>query len=322
MFKSIRAIVACTAVAVCFGAAAQEFPSRPVKVIVPYAPGGVVDVVTRSVTDKLAALWQQPVVVEPKPGANGYIGADAVKNAPADGYTLLTGAQFVVVSPVIDPNTRFRHTDFTPVAMIGAPPNVFVVPASLPVKTLKDFVAYAKARPGKLNTAQMGIGGSNHLGMETFMQMTGIDVVNVGYKGAPPMIPDLVSGQLHIVLAPLSVALPSLQAGKIRALAVNATTRISSLPDVPTLVEAGFPAEAVVMPWFGLMAPKGTPPAVVERINISVNQALADPVVQQRLKTLDTIVTPMSAAGFAKLVADENVRWIKLARQRNITAAN
>lgn len=322
MFSSIRTFAAAAALALSFGATAQEFPSQTVKVVVPYAPGGVVDVVTRAVTDKLAELWKQPVIVEPRPGANGYIGARAVLRSPADGYTLLTGAQFVVVAPIIDRVPQFRYTDFAPVAMIGAPPNVFIVPASLPVNSLKEFVAYAKARPGKLNTAQMGIGGSNHLGMETFMQVNGLDIVNIAYKGAPPMIPDILSGQLHIVLAPLSVALPSVKAGKVKALAVNAPTRVAALPDVPSLVEAGFPPDSVVMPWFALMAPKGTPEPVIEKINTAVNTALDDPQVKQRLNALNTIVTPMSTAEFAKLLASENARWTKLTEERNIKAEN
>lgn len=322
MIKLIRVLAACLMVAASPFATGQDYPSKPVKVIVPYAAGGVVDVVTRAVTEKLAAIWSQPVVVEPRPGANGYIGAEAVKNAPADGYTLLMAAQFVVVSPIIDPVARFRHTDFTPVAVIGAPPNVFVVPASLPVNSLKDFVAYAKARPGKLNTAQMGIGGSNHLGMETFMQMQGLDIVNIAYKGAPPMIPDLVSGQLHIVLAPLSVALPSIQAGKLKALAINSPSRVAALPDVPTMVEAGFTQDSVVMPWFGFMAPKGIPPAIVERINTAVNAALADSAVQQRLKALNAVLMPMSPGDFNKLLGNEHVRWTKLVKERNIKAEN
>ena len=301
-------------------AIAADYPARPVNIIVPYAAGGVVDVITRSVTDKVSANWKQPIVILDRPGGNAYIGAAAMLNAPSDGYTLMAAAPYVIVAPIIDPIAKFKYTDFVPAALIGGPPNIFVVPESVPVKTLKEFVDYAKARPGQLNTSMLGLGTSHHLGTEAFLQATGLDIVSVPYKGSPQMIPDLVSGRLSFVLAPLSAALPAIQSGRLKPLAINAKVRIPSLPDVPTLKEAGFSDDVVVMPWYGLVAPVGTPTEIVERINVEVNKALADPAVRARLEGFGTVITPASRSEFEKLMADENVRWTKLVKQRGIVA--
>lgn len=314
-----RFAVAAAVAAVPFAAAAQAYPTKPVKIIVPYSAGGIVDTVTRAVADKVSASWPQPIIVEARPGGNGYIGAEALRKAEPDGYTLMTASPFIVVAPLMDPVAKFKLSDFTPVAMIGSPPNVFVVPSSLPVNTLKEFVDYAKARPGQLNQPMMGVGGSNHLGMEIFLQLTGLDLVAIPYKGVPPTIPDLTTGRLSFSLTTMT-ALPLIQSGKLKALAVNAESRVPSLPNVPTMIEAGFGSESIVMPWYGIVAPAGTPPEIVKKINADFNKALADPEVQARYKAMHTILTPGTSADFAKKLAGEQVRWAKLVKERGLKA--
>lgn len=301
----------------CLHAAAQSYPSKPVKIIVPYSVGGIVDIITRIAAEKVASGWPQPIVIEARPGGNGYIGAELARNAKPDGYTLMTAAPFVVVAPLMDKAARFKTSDFAPVAMIGSPPNIFVAAPNLPVNTLKEFVEYARARPGELNQPMMGVGGSNHLGMEVFLQQNGLDIAAINYGGVPPTIIDLTAGRLSFSLTTMT-ALPAIQAGKLKPLAVNANTRISSLPNVPTMVEAGFGPDSIVMPWYGIVAPAGTPAAIVDKLNADFNKALADPEVQARYKAMHALLSPGTPADFAKRMADEQVRWGKLIKERNL----
>ena len=296
----------------------QDYPSKPVTLVIAYPAGGSADVMARTVTERISRNWGQPIIVEPRPGANGYIAASGVKQAKPDGYTLLMASMFLVVGPLIDANANFKPSDFAPVALIGGQPNVFVVSSSLPIRTLKEFVEYAKQRPGQLNTAATGTGGSNHLGMEVFQQATGIELLKINYKGSPPVLPDLLRGELSIVLGPVSLYASQVRAGKLRALAVDSLARTDSLPDVPTLVEAGFDPDMVVLPWFGIVAPIGTPPEVVARLNTEINAALKAPEVLQRLKNDDWFTTAGSAADFARLLRTEEARWAKLVKDRNI----
>jgi len=297
---------------------AQDYPSKPVTLVIAYPAGGSADIMARTVAERMSRGWGQPMVVEPRPGANGYIAAAAVKQAKPDGYTLLMASMFLVVGPLIDSNANFKPSDFAPVGLIGGQPNVFVIPSSLPIRTLKEFVEYAKRRPGQLNTAATGTGGSNHLGMEVFQQATGIELLKINYKGSPPVLPDLLRGELSIVLGPVSLYAQQVKAGKLRALAVDSLARTENLPDVPTVVEAGFDSNIIVLPWFGIVAPSGTPPEIVARLNGEINAALKAPEVLQRLKSDDWFTTPGSAADFAQLLRSEETRWAKLVKERNI----
>lgn len=299
--------------------AQDAWPSKPVKVIVPFPAGGVVDLVTRAVTDRLAAVLKQPFVVENRPGANGNIGTEAVARAPADGYTLLTATPATVTQPMLSPNARFRTADFTGLGLIGAPPNLFVVSPSVPVKTLREFVDYAKARPGKLSVTNPGVGTSNHLGQELFFSLTGLQLVDVRYPGQPQMIGDLVSGQVQFGLLTGGLAVPHVKEGRLRALAVGAAKRWSPLPDVPTVGEAGW-ADAMFLPWYGLVAPVGTPRPIVKRLSDEVLAALQQPEVLARLEGMGTQVTPGSAEDFDTLIRGEIERWSRVIRERNIKA--
>jgi tripartite-type tricarboxylate transporter receptor subunit TctC len=297
--------------------AQEAWPSRPVKVVVPFPAGGVVDLVTRAVTDRLTAVFKQPFVVEDRPGASGNIGTEAVARSVPDGYTFLTGSPATVTQPLLSSSTRFKTSDFVGVGLIGAPPNLFVVAPSVPVKTLREFVEYAKTRPGQLNVTNPGIGTSNHLGQELFFASTGLQLNNVRYPGQPQMIPDLASGQVQFGVLTAALALPHVREGRLRALAISAPRRWSELPDLPTIGEAGF-ASAMFLPWYGFLAPAGTPKPIVKRLSDEVLAALSTPDVVARLDKLGTQITPGSADEFDALLRSETERWSALIRERNI----
>lgn len=301
-------------------ARAQEaWPSKPVKVIVPFPAGGVVDLVVRSVTERLAQSLKQPFIVEARPGANGNIGTEAAARSPADGYTLLAATPATVTQPLLSSTTRFKTSDFVGVGLIGAPPNLFVVTPGLPVKTMKEFVDYAKSRPDGLTVTNPGVGTSNHLGQELFFSLTGLQLTNVRYPGQPQMIPDLVSGQVQFGLVTAALARPHVLEGRLRALAIGAPKRWGDLPDVPTVAEAGF-AEAAFLPWYGLVAPTGTPKAIVKRLSDEIAAALAANEVATRLDKMGTQLTPGSADEFDALLRTETERWTRVIRERNIRA--
>ena len=301
-------------------AQAQEaWPSKPVRTIVPFPAGGVVDLVTRAVTDRLATVLRQPFVVEARPGANGNIGTEAAARAPADGYTLLTASPATVTQPLLSNTARHKASDFVGVGLIGAPPNLFVVSPSVPVRTLRELVEYVRARPGQLSVTNPGVGTSNHLGQELFFSLTGLQMINVRYPGQPQMIPDLASGQVHFGLLTQGLAMPHIKEGRLRALAIGAPSRSRDLPDVPTTAEAGFP-EATFLPWYGLVAPAATPRPVIRRLSDEILAALKEPEVIARLDKMGTQITPASAEDFDALIKSEQDRWSRVIRERNIRA--
>ena len=300
--------------------AQDAWPNKPVRVVVPYPAGGVVDVVTRTVTERVSQSIGQPIIVEAKPGANANIGTEYVLRAPHDGYTYLVGSPSLVTNPMLLSTTKWKTSEFVGVGLIGAPPNVFVVPASLPVKTMKELVALAKSKPNQLNISNPGVGTSNHMGQELLLSLTGMDMQEVKYKGQPEMLPDYFSGQISFGLVTIALALPHIKDGKLRALALSAPRRSPELPDVPTIGEAGYP-DAMFLPWYGFIAPSDTPKPIVKRMSDEIQKALANPEVVTRLEKIGTQITPASAEDFDKLITSEVKRWTEVIRKRGIKPA-
>lgn len=300
-------------------AGAQGYPSKPVRVIVPYPAGGIVDIVARAVMEKIAVGWGQPIIIEDKPGADSNIGTDLVAKSAPDGYTWLVTGPAVLSNPTIYGNLSWDPLrDFQGVGIVVWNQNIAVVPAALPVNTMKEFVEYAKARPGQLNFGNPGTGSSNHLSTELFMQVAGIKMVNVGYKGQPPAIPDLLNGALHFKIVALGLALPHVQSGKLKALATFTHERVKALPDVPTIAEAGFP-EAALVPWYGAYLRAGTPKAIVERVNAEINKALQSPEVADRLLKSGSLPGPVrSPDEIQALMRSDYERWSKVVRAAGI----
>ncbi len=309
--------------ALCAGwAHAQPYPSKPVRVIVPYPSGGIVDLLARAVTEKIAAGWGQPILVEGRPGADGNLGTEAVAKSAADGYTWLMTGPAILSNPTIYANLPWNPLrDFQGVGAAVWNLNVAIVPAALPVATLQEFVAYAKTRPGQLNFGNPGTGSSNHLSTELFFQVAGIQLTNIGYKGQPPAIPDLINGQLQFKVVALGLAAPHVKSGRLKALAVFSPQRLKQLPDVPTISEAGYP-EAGLVPWYGIYVPAGTPKDVVARINGEINKALASPEVQERIEKIGGLPGPIKTPDeIQAMVKSDYERWGKVVRAAGIKPA-
>jgi len=298
-------------------ARAQTYPSRPVRWVVPFPPGGVTDIVARLMGQWLSERLGQPFVIENRPGAGGNIGAEAVVKAAPDGYTLYLSSSPNAISATLYDNLNFNFIrDIAPVASISISPLVMEVNPSVPAKTVPEFVAYAKANSGKLNMASNGNGTTSHLAGELFKMMTGINMLHVPYRGAAPALTDLIGGQVQVMFDVMASSIEHIRAGKLRALAVTTATRSEALPDVPNVGEflPGFEASA----WQGVGVPKNTPTEIVEKLNKEINAGLADPKLRARLADLGGTVIGGSPADFGKLIADETEKWGKVIRAANI----
>ena len=298
-------------------ARAQTYPSRPVRWVVPFPPGGVTDIVARLISQWLSERLGQPFVIENRPGAGGNIGAEAVVKAAPDGYTLYLSSSPNAISATLYDNLNFNFIrDIAPVASISISPLVMEVNPSVPAKTVPEFVAYAKANSGKLNMASNGNGTTSHLAGELFKMMTGINMLHVPYRGAAPALTDLIGGQVQVMFDVMASSIEHIRAGKLRALAVTTATRSEALPDVPNVGEflPGFEASA----WQGVGVPKNTPTEIVDKLNKEINAALSDPKIKARLADLGGTVLSGSPADFGKLIADETEKWGKVIRAANI----
>lgn len=298
----------------------EGFPKQPIKVIVPYPAGGVVDVVVRTVTDPLSAALPQRVLVENRTGADGRIGLNAAAQAAPDGYTLVSATPLIAVGEHLMPDMAGRSKDFAAVCAIAAPPSVFVLWSGHPARDLKELIAWATARPNELNVANPGSGSSIHLGQELLFDRTGLQVTNITYRGQPPSLIDMAEGRVHFGLISLNLALPLIQNGRLRPLAVNAARRVRALPQVPTIAEAGYP-EALVQSWYGLAAPARTPAPVVSWLGEQCLQTLAQPEVRAKLEGMDADLMTMPGPEFDRLIEREFKRWGELIRKRGIKAA-
>jgi tripartite-type tricarboxylate transporter receptor subunit TctC len=296
---------------------ADSYPARPVTIIVPVAPGGALDILARLMAQWLTERLGQPFVIENRPGAGTNLGVEVVAHAAADGYTLLLIPSSVTTNATLFPKLPFNFIrDIVPIAMISDLPLVMAVNPSVPAKTVPEFVAWAKANPGKVSMASGGAGSVSHIGGELFKTMTGIDMVHVAYHGGAPALTDLMGGQVQVYFSPLPESLAAIKGDKVRALAVTTAARSAALPDVPAISESipGFEAST----WQGIGAPKGTPEAVVTTLNREINAALADPKIKTRLADLGSVPMPMSPDAFEKYVADETTKWAKVINDAHI----
>jgi tripartite-type tricarboxylate transporter receptor subunit TctC len=294
-------------------ARAQAYPTRPVRIIVTFLAGGSNDIVARLMGQWLSERLGQPFVIENRPGAGGNIGTEAVVRAAADGYTLLlVGAPNAISATLYDKLNFNFIRDIAPVAGVVDVPAVVVVNPSFPVKTLPEFIAYAKANPGKINMASAGNGSTTHLSGELFKMMTGVNMLHVPYRGAPPALTDLIAGQVQVYFSNLPGSIEYIRAGKLRALAVTTATRSEALPDVPAVGDfvPGYESSA----WLGLGVPRNTPVEIVDKLNKEVNAGLADPKLKARLVDVGGAVLAGSPGDFGKLIADETEKWGKVVK--------
>ncbi|NSX16826.1 tripartite tricarboxylate transporter substrate binding protein [Cupriavidus taiwanensis] len=300
---------------------AARFPDRPVRIIVPFSAGGVVDSVTRITAENMAKVLQQPVIVENKTGAGGAIGADLVARSPADGYTLLAVSPSYVIGPLLNPSIQGKSgKDFRAVAGIGAVPNVIVVPAASPLRTLPELLDAARSKPATLTYASAGVGTSNHLSGELLAQMTQVKLTHVPYKGQPEAMSDLLGGRVSMMALTSAIARQQVQSGKLRALAVTTAKRSAVMPDVPTVAEAARLPGYEVGGWFGLVAPQGTPDAVVRKLADAAVRATADPATARRLAELGMELAPQPAAAFQQFLDTETKKWTGVLKTAGITA--
>ena len=294
-------------------ARAQSYPSRPLRMIIGYPPGGFADLTARLTGQWLSEQLGQPVVIESRPGAATNLATEAVVRAAPDGYTLLLVAPANAINATLYDKLNFNFlSDMAPVAGIIRFPNVVVVNPSLPIKTIPELIAYAKANPGKLNMASSGNGSTIHMSGELFKMMAGINMVHVPYRGGAPALTDLMGGQVHVMFDNVPTSAEHIKAGKLRGLAVTSTEPSEVLPDLPTVAEflPGYEASA----WYGLAVPRSTPGEVIDRINKATNAILADPKAQARFAELGASLLPGSAADFGKLLVDETEKWGKVVR--------
>ena len=293
----------------------SAYPTKPIRLVVPFPAGGTTDILARAAAQKLTEAWGQSVVVDNRPGAAGNIGSELVAKAAPDGYTLLMGTVGThAINPGLYAKMPYDHVkDFVPVILVAGVPNVLVVNPSLPVNSVAELIAYAKANPGKLNFASSGSGTSIHLSGELFMSMTGARMTHVPYKGSAPALQDLAGGQVQLMFDNLPSSLALIKAGKLRALAVTSAARAAALPDVPTIAESGVPGFEASS-WFGILAPAGTPAPIVAKIDAEVAQWLASPDARERLLAQGANAAGGTPDDFARHIAAETAKWAKVVR--------
>jgi tripartite-type tricarboxylate transporter receptor subunit TctC len=310
MFKHLLITAALVSVAV--PSVAQTYPSKPIKIVVPFTPGGFNDILGRMLAQRLTEAWGQPAVVENRPGAGTTIGSEAVAKSPPDGYTFLIVALPFSVIPSLYPKARFDVLkDFAPVMLAGATPNILVVAPSVPANTVQELIALAKAKPGALSYASAGAGSSPHLSMELFKQLAGVDLVHVPYKGSAGGVTDLLAGQIAVLFDNVPNVIQQIRAGKMRALAVTSAKRASMVPDIPTMAESGVP-DYEITAWFGIVAPAGTPAEIIAKLNAEANKMLTAPDIRDRFAKAG--VEPMGGTSveFERHMQVEVAKWAKV----------
>jgi tripartite-type tricarboxylate transporter receptor subunit TctC len=311
----LRTCIAAAASTLALGAAAQasDYPNKPIRLVVPFTPGGSTDILARTIGEQLTKAWGQTVIIENVPGAGGSLGADRVAKAAPDGYTLLMGhIGTLAVTPSIYPRLPYDPVkSFAPVAWVARVPNVLVVHPSVPARSVRELVQYAKANPGKLNYGSGGNGSAAHIATEYFKLQSDTDIVHVPYKGTAPAVNDAVAGQIQMLLTGAPAVMPMAKAGKLVALAVSSPQRIPSAPELPTIAESGLPGLVgfEADQWYGIVAPAGTPEAIVRKLNAQVNSSLNSAEILARLQSEGATPTPFAPEVFGKLIEAEIARW-------------
>ncbi|HTO47448.1 MAG TPA: tripartite tricarboxylate transporter substrate binding protein [Burkholderiales bacterium] len=300
---------------------AQAFPSRPITIVIPFPPGGISDNSTRVISQKAAAGLGQPIVIENRPGAGGQIGADVVKGAKPDGHTLFLAniGSHGINQSLYSKLSYDPMKDFEPITILFSSPTLLVVPASSPVKSMAELIAYAKTKPGKASYGSQSIGSGGHLSGEIVKMKNGLDLIHVPYKGSAPALTDLVAGRIDFLFDPITTALPFVKDGKLRALAITSDKRSPLVPDVPTLAELGYVGYDV-NPWFGLAAPAGTPRPIIDRLNAEFSKAAKDPEVVKRLADQGIEAMSMTPEQFAEFIRSETARWTEVVKSSGAKA--
>jgi tripartite-type tricarboxylate transporter receptor subunit TctC len=319
--RAVRAAAAVLLVTAAPGAVAQTaYPSKPVRIVVPYPPGGGADILARAIGQKLSEAWHQPVIIENKAGAGGSIGTESVARSAADGYTMLMASPSHPINATLYKSLSFNTArDFAAVALVASGPLVLVVNPSTPVNSVKELIALAKARPGQLSYASAGTGSSPHLAGELFKTMADANLVHVPYKGTAPALSDLMGGQVQAFFAPVPTILQHVRTGKLKALGVTTARRFAALPDVPTIAEAGLPGYEVLQ-WWGLVVPSGTSKAVLAEQHAQVDRILSSPEMRERLVAMGADPGSGSPEQFDALIRDEIAKWAKVIEAARVTA--
>ncbi|HSF57914.1 MAG TPA: tripartite tricarboxylate transporter substrate binding protein [Candidatus Binatia bacterium] len=301
------------------GALAQNYPTKPITMIVPFPPGGTTDILARTVGQKLTEAWGQQTVVDNRPGAGATLGAGLAAKASPDGYTVLMGAVHHTIAPGVYKKLPYDfQKDFAPITIVAEVPNVLVVNPSLPAKTVKELIAHAKANPGKLTYGSNGLGTAHHVIGENFKLQAGVDIVHVPYKGSGPAVTDLLGGQISMMFDTVTSALPHIKAGKLRPLAVTTAKRSTALPDVPTLAEAALPGFDIGS-WFGVLAPVKTPKEITAKLNAEIVKILNMPDVKNRLLEIGAEPVGNTPEQMAARIKEETVKFAQIAKQANVT---
>jgi tripartite-type tricarboxylate transporter receptor subunit TctC len=316
--RILRTLVAGFTLLLSLSAAAQDFPAKPIKLIVPFPAGGPNDIIARVVGQRMSELAKQPVLIDNRGGQAGVLGTDAIAKAVPDGYTIgIVSASALVISPSMEKVPYDAIRDFAPVTLVVTVPEMLVVASNVPANNMAELVALAKAQPGKLNFASAGLGGLPHLAGELFKLTAGIDVVHVPYRGAAPAINDLLGQQVQMTFLDLPVILPHIKAGSLRPIALGARERAPTAPDVPTTAEVGMP-DLLIENWYGMIAPGGTPPAIVASLNKIATAAMADPAVKAKLADQGLTVVGDAPEHFREFISGETAKWATVIRDAGL----
>jgi tripartite-type tricarboxylate transporter receptor subunit TctC len=299
-------------------AAAEDFPSKPIRLIVPFPPGGPNDIIARVVGQRMSEIAKQPVIIDNRSGQAGALGTDAVAKSAPDGYTIaITSASSLAILPTMEKIAYDPQKDLAPVTLVAAVPEMLVVASNVPAKNMEELVALCKAQPGKLNFASAGVGGLPHLAGELFKLTAKIDIVHVPYRGAAPAINDLLGHQVQMTFLDLPVILPQIKAGNLRPIALGAKTRASQAPDVPTTAEVGMP-DLLIENWYGMVAPAATPPDIIAKLNHITTEAMSDPNVKDKLADQGLTLVPQTPDQFRDFIAAETKKWAKVIKDAGV----